>query len=47
MPYSGTFTKSKIIDTVVEKIGINLRQSIEFGRNSDGTYKPHTGIFSA
>ena len=47
MPYSGTFTKSKIIDTVAEKIGTTLRQSIEVGRNSAGTYQTHTGICKA
>ena len=47
MPYSGTFTKSKIIDTVAEKIGITLRQSIEVGRNSAGTYQTLTGICEA
>jgi len=44
MPYSGTFTKSKIIDTVSEKIGATLRRSIEVGRNSDGTYPTYTEI---
>jgi hypothetical protein len=47
MPYSGTFTKSKIIGTVAEKIGTTLKQSIEVGRNSDGTYQTHTGICKA
>jgi len=31
MPYSDTLTKAKIIDTVVEKIGLTLGKSIEAG----------------
>jgi hypothetical protein len=47
MPYSGNFTKAKIIDAVAEKTGTTCRKSIDAGRNIVETYQTHTGICRA